>query len=395
MRQYTRKGSPMPTCIKCKKDIPEESIYCMYCGKKQIAAPRKRRKRANGTGTVYKMGGKREKNPWAAQKSGEWIGSYPTREAATKALERLTDREITDEYNLTFSQIYERWQPEHSRKTGVSGMTGYAAAYRHCSSLYNQPFRKLRTEDFQAIITEQEAAGKSKSTCEKLVQLFGQLSKWAIREGIATTNYAQFVTVLAQQKSRKTPFTEEQIQAIQASELQAAQIVLILIGTGCRPNELFGVTVDNCAPDYFISGSKTEAGRNRVIPVCPIGQTAYTQLLQRAKEQGAKRLIDAYTGNKTATNFAKRDFRDLMSEIGAVDMTPYNCRHTFSTLAVRAGVKPELLQKIMGHADYSTTVGVYTHLDKDDIVAAAKGITVASKLQASQKSPKEKSQKSS
>ena len=84
-----------------------------------------------------------------------------------------------------------------------------------------------------------------------------------------------------------------------------------------------------------------------------------------------------------------------MSEIGAVDMTPYNCRHTFSTLAVRAGVKPELLQKIMGHADYSTTVGVYTHLDKDDIVAAAKGITVASKLQASQKSPKEKSQKSS
>ncbi len=101
----------------------------------------------------------------------------------TKALERLTDREITDEYNLTFSQIYERWQPEHSRKTGVSGMTGYAAAYRHCSSLYNQPFRKLRTEDFQAIITEQEAAGKSKSTCEKLVQLFGQLSKWAIREG--------------------------------------------------------------------------------------------------------------------------------------------------------------------------------------------------------------------
>lgn len=162
----------------------------MYCGKKQIAAPRKRRKRANGTGTVYKMGGKREKNPWAAQKSGVWIGSYPTREAATKALERLTDREITDEYNLTFSQIYERWQPEHSRKTGVSGMTGYAAAYRHCSSLYNQPFRKLRTEDFQAIITEQEAAGKSKSTCEKLVQLFGQLSKWAIREGIATTNYA-------------------------------------------------------------------------------------------------------------------------------------------------------------------------------------------------------------
>ncbi len=147
------------------------------------------------------------------------------------------------------------------------------------------------------------------------------------------------------------------------------------------------------APDYFISGSKTEAGRNRVIPVCPIGQTAYTQLLQRAKEQGAKRLIDAYTGNKTATNFAKRDFRDLMSEIGAVDMTPYNCRHTFSTLAVRAGVKPELLQKIMGHADYSTTVGVYTHLDKDDIVAAAKGHNGCKQITSKPEIPKRKKPK--
>ena len=108
-------------------------------------------------------------------------------------------------------------------------------------------------------------------------------------------------------------------------------------------------------------------------------------LLQRAKERGDGLLIDAYEGNKSAANFAKRDFKALMAEIGAEGMTPYNCRHTFSTLAVKAGVRPELLQKIMGHADYATTVGVYTHLDKEDILAVAQGITVTSKLQASQK----------
>lgn len=53
-------------------------------------------KRANGTGTVYKMAGKRAK-PWAAQKNGVWIGAYPTKEEASRALERLADREITDE----------------------------------------------------------------------------------------------------------------------------------------------------------------------------------------------------------------------------------------------------------------------------------------------------------
>lgn len=384
----------METCIKCKRELPEGAAYCPACGKKQQTAPRKTKKRVNGSGTVYKMAGKRTK-PWAAQKNSVWIGSYKTREEAVRALERLTDQEITDDYNLTFAQIYDRWLPEHSRKIGKSGEANYKAAYQKCTTLYDRQFRKLRTEDFQGIINAMEADGASKSSCEKVLQLFGQLSKWAIREGIATTNYAQFVSILAKQKSTKQPFTDEQIKAIQASSLPAAQIALILIGTGCRPNELFSVTVDNCSPSYFVSGSKTEAGRNRVIPVSPIGMASYKDLLQAAKHMGAHHLIDAYAGNKNASNFAKRDFRDLMDEIGADGMTPYNCRHTYSTLAVRAGVRPELLQKILGHADYSTTVGIYTHLDIDDIVAAAQSIDVTSKLQANKKRRNKSNQKSS
>ena len=49
----------------------------------------------------------------------------------------------------------------------------------------------------------------------------------------------------------------------------------------------------------------------------------------------------------------------------------------------------------MGHADYATTVGVYTHLDKDDILAAAQAINVTSKLQAGKNdSPKDTSKSS-
>lgn len=384
----------MDTCIKCKRELPEGAIYCPACGKKQQAAARKAKKRVNGSGTVYKMSGKRTK-PWAAQKNGVWVGAYKTRDEAVRALERLTDREITDDYNLTFAQIYDRWLPEHSRKIGKSGEANYKAAYQKCTALHDRQFRKLRTEDFQGVINAMEADGASKSSCEKVLQLFGQLSKWAIREGIATTNYAQFVSILAKQKNIRLPFTDEQIKAIQASSLPGAQIALILIGTGCRPNELFSVTVDNCTSSYFVSGSKTAAGRNRVIPVTPIGLSPYTDLLRAAKHMGAHRLIDAYAGNKSASNFAKRDFRELMEEIGAGEMTPYNCRHTYSTLAVRAGVRPEILQKIMGHADYSTTVGVYTHLDINDLVAAAQSIDVTSKLQANKKAKNKSTAKSS
>ncbi|MFR5119429.1 MAG: zinc-ribbon domain-containing protein [Ruminococcus sp.] len=39
-------------CKKCRKEIPDGSIYCNYCGKKQETTKRKTRRRARGTGTI-------------------------------------------------------------------------------------------------------------------------------------------------------------------------------------------------------------------------------------------------------------------------------------------------------------------------------------------------------
>lgn len=368
-------------CLKCKKSIPEDALFCPYCGKKQtVPQPKKRKKRANGMGTICKKSGNRA-NPWEAQKNGVYIGLFSTRFEAEKALERIRELRTDEMLNMTFSEVYAKWLPEHSREIGASGKSNYEAAYRHCSALYGCAFRKLRTSDFQAVITAMEEKGLSKSSCEKVVQLFGQLSKWAMREEITHTNYAQFVTIVAKQKTTRQPFTSEQIEAIRTSEHPAAQIAMILLGTGCRPNELFSVPTENCYENYFISGSKTEAGRNRVIPVSPIGFDAYSKLRESAVSSGAKNLIDAYGGNHKYVNYAKRDWKELMNAVGIEGMTPYNCRHTFTTLAVQSNVKPEILQKILGHADYSTTVEVYTHLDADEVIKEAQRVTVTDKLQ--------------
>lgn len=377
----------MPICSKCKADLPEGALFCFLCGKKQGQQERKRRKRANGSGTIYKMPGNRAK-PWAAMRNNVFLGAAKTYAEAQKLLERTTDVDITDKYNLTFSQIYERWKPVHAREVSEDQMGCYITAYKHCKDLHDQKFRLLRKSDFQAVIIKMEDAGKSKSSCEKVKQLFGQLSKWALDECIINQNHSRNVTITADQKSEKRPFTDDQISAIQKSKNRAASIVLILIATGARPNELFKVPIENCFDDYFISGSKTEAGQDRVLAVSPIGLSYYHAILKKAKDKGYSRLIDAYDGNKDFTNFRKRDFKELMQEIGCQNMTPYACRHTFSTLAVRNGVKPEILRRMMGHSDIKVTDKYYTHLDKSDILAEIskvnKPLAVTSKLQASQ-----------
>lgn len=367
-------------CIKCKKDIPEDALFCLYCGKKQATEKRKRKKRANGTGTIIRKPGNRTK-PWEAQKAGVFVGTYETKAEAEQALNALTNVRVTETLNLTFAQVYERWLPEHERKLTESGVKGYKSAFKRCAVLHDRVFRKLRTSDFQAVVLDMEGQGLSKSSCEKVVQLFGQLSQWAIREDICRTNYAKFVSIVATQKKNREAFTVQQIEAIQKAKSPAIDIALILLATGCRPNELFSVALKNCHADYFISGSKTEAGRNRVIPVNEIGKQSYSKLMESAKLNKGTLLIDGYSGNKEYRNFAKRDWKKLMDEAKIVGMTPYNCRHTYATMAVQSGVKPEILQKILGHADYNTTVGVYTHLDINDILSESEKVAVTDTLQ--------------
>lgn len=378
-------------CIKCKAELPDGALYCLLCGKKQVPERRKRRKRANGSGTIYKMSGSRTK-PWAAKRNNVFLGSFKTYADAQKALERTTDADITDKYNLTFAQIYQLWRPVHAREVSKSQMSNYSTAFRQCAALHDRKFRSLRKSDFQSVIIALEEAGKSKSTCEKPIQLFGQLSRWALDECIINQNHAQNVTTTAQQKSVREPFTDAQIRAIRASSLRAAPIALILIATGARPNELFKVPVSDCYDTYFVGGSKTRAGTGRVIAVSPLGLAAYQELLRSAREAGGPRLIDGYQGNRDTVNFRKRDFRELMEAIGCPRMTPYHCRHTFATLAVRGGVKPQLLTRMMGHADIKTADKSYTHLNADDILSEISKVgttpAVVSKLSArSESSP--------
>lgn len=360
-------------CPKCKKAAPDEAVFCPWCGKRLTAQERKHRKRANGTGTICRLSGNRAK-PWMARKNDVLIGTFETRSEALKALERLTDTQVNELYNLTFAQVYERWKREHGREVSEKLLKNYELAYTQCEALHGKRMRSLRRSDYQAAVIALEEQGLSKSSCNKLRTMLRQVCEYAQMEGILHSNPADDLTTVARQKSIREIFTEEDIQKIKASSLPAAQIALIMISSGCRPGELFTVPLANCGKDHMIWGSKTEAGKNRVIPIGSDGVEAYQTLTILSTVKGGTLLVDGYGGSRNTESFRRRDWAQLMREIGREGMTPYSCRHTFITRAIRGGIDLISLEAIVGHVDKETTK-LYTHLRASDLVTAVRDST--------------------
>lgn len=369
-------------CVKCNAPLPDEAVFCHACGKRQ-RQERKHRKRSNGSGNISKLSGNRQK-PWLARKNDICIGTFATRAEAQKALERLTDASVNDKYNLTLKEVYDRWHAEHSRNIAETTLKDYEWAFKMCEPLHEKKMRSILRSDFQAMIIAQEQKGRSKGTCNKVRVVLSMLGKWAYEEGITQTNNADNLTTSAKQLSVKETFLEADIKAIKKSKLEAADIALILVSCGCRPGELFKVPVSDCFEDYFIGGSKTEAGKDRVIPIGKDGLEAYKKIRAEAISKGSPVLISGYKGSHVYNNFAKREWKILMEEIGRKDMTPYCCRHTFITNAIKGGMDLPVLEAIVGHLDRETT-RIYTHLRADDLVDAVQNIGTT-KLAVSNKS---------
>ena len=359
----------MNSCIRCHAELPPQAIYCPVCGKHQTggsssASKKKTLKRANGTGTVYKLQGRRRR-PWVAAKNKTIIGYYERRTDALEALEKLSGKNISDRYNLTFAEVFEYWKAEHYPQVQQGAICAYDGAFKVFSSLHGRKFRDLRTADYQAIIDAH--LNLSRSSLSAYKKLITQMSKWAIREELITTNFASFVRLPKAVPKEKETFSAKEIEALESDGSETAKIVLMLIYTGMRINELFSLPLEDYHGNYVIGGEKTAAGRNRIIPIRPEGRAYFAYFAEHAT---GELLLSGYVGHLNIKVFRSKDYYPLLERCGIKRKTPHCTRHTYASRAVSEGMPPEILQKILGHAKYSTTAEIYVHSDLEHLLKA-------------------------
>lgn len=353
-------------CRKCRTEIPADSKFCNACGAKQ-GTTRAPKRNGNGQGSVYQLPNK----TWKAVKTIGWEhvegkpsrritrskSGFKTKKEAVQYLPLLTGGPMPRRRSITFKKLYDAWEPTH--RAGKSTMDCYKAAVKHFQPVWYSEIQDITVDDLQECIDE---CSKGKRTRENMKALCGLIYKYAIPRNLATLNMGQYLIVGGGDTCIKDALPDEAVHIIEKNvgKVNGADYVLCQCYLGFRPSEFLALDAANYdrKEKAFVGGAKTEAGRNRTVPV--------------AKK--IQKIVDNLTANKISgpvfcgENNRPMDIKTYralfyevldtcgidnpVEEIAGVKRrkyTPHSCRHTFATMMKRVKGADKDKLELMGH----------------------------------------------
>lgn len=357
-------------CKKCKREIPEESKFCNYCGAKQEYT-RSAKKRGNGQGSVFKLPNGKYKamvtvgyytNAEGKQRRKTHSQVFTTKKEAISALPRLLSEPVKKQKKtITFKELYDKWHPTH--KAGKSTMDGYKYAMKYFEPVWFYPMEDLDIDDLQECL---DNCGKGRRTQENMKAVCGLVYKYGIpRQAVPDNlNLAQYIVVGGDKGSHRESFNDVQIEQIrqQIGIKKYADYAYCLIYLGFRPTEFLTLDISryDAEKHCFVGGAKTAAGTNRVVTISPKIRSYITDIIGKrthgpvfCNDEGEAWPLKEFTEKAFYPVLESAGIDNPMVPAGGGTMrhkyTPHTCRHTFATLLknVQASDKDKLA--LIGH----------------------------------------------
>ena len=303
---------------------------------------------------------------------------------------------------MTVCELVDRYL---KTKTGVRQSTkqGYVTVQRLLAkeTFGKKTIRSVKTSDAKLFLIKlQQEDGKSYSSIHTIRGVLRPAFQMAVDDDIIRKNPFKFQVsdILQNDAEKRTALTDAQQKAYlkyvqENSQDNYYDDIVILLGTGLRVSELYGLTkkdvdfktrcifVDHqlcrtADKPYFITAPKTSSGVRTV----PMSETVYAALKHVLKKRMASKsepIIDGYggflfldkSGMPKVAMHLENYMRNLQKKLNRIygntfpRVTPHVLRHTFCTNMQQGGIDVKSLQYLMGHSNVSVTLDVYTHTD--------------------------------
>lgn len=360
------------------------------------------KRRPNGSGTVVKLSGRRrkpfcarvtldERNPINGEKKQLVIGTFETYQEALNALSLYSltkNNTISKKEAMEIDpEVYQKVQEKMSKKVPTfldiyyildkedfSSLSPHTqnnmhGAIKHLKKLHYLKIDQITLRMIQDVFDED---GSNHGTQVHMKTICTKVFRYAVVNQYIDRNddYTSYIRVPKYEESdMHRPYTINEILALKKADTPEAHIMLIFIYTGVRINELLNINRDNihidekCDDDgterlisYMITGSKTKAGKNRIVPIHDdIKQYVIDELLKPEK-----RLVDV-----SYPNFTNRTVLIKVNKLLNTHHTMHDTRKTFATLCQMNNLNVYIRKKVLGHRMNDITFDVYTNESKN------------------------------
>ena len=400
---YTLQNNGVITmiCVKCRRSFQDDAIFCPYCGKKQASVPRscRQKSRGNGTGCAYW-------NPvhryWVAQV----VDGYRMPEDKTKrmiAIKRTKSgfkrREDALAYcatmkaekgrpvvqNMTLQEVYDAWEPWYSPRVDKDTFGCYRAAFAHFKPLHDVNVRDISAGDLQKCLDD---CPRGHRTHQNMKCTAGLLWAYAVDHNLVDRDVTGNLYIGKGASVQREPLDDMEIEKIrkQIGRDRYASYIYALCYLGYRPGEMLEIKKDQVMEHngslYIVEGKKTDAGRDRIVPVHKNIRSIIEQQLatdgtdylfpmhvydRKGEFKGFRQMSDNY--------FNKYAFRPLADRLGIPKQkVPYSARHSFSDKLKNAEGTDKVKASLIGHSDYRFTQQKYQSTNIDELQTAMDSI---------------------
>lgn len=319
----------------------------------------------NSFGNVVKLTGKRRK-PYGARVTVGWlegkqirkyIGYYSTKKEALAALADYNKSPYDlDARTITFADVWEHWKKGNWDKGTKNTQIAWGVGFKHCEPLHDMKMMDIKLKHLETLVEDKGTSTQIliKSTCHKVFK-YALKHEWVHKNPVSDMDVEQVA------ESEKNIFTKEEIDSFwKLSETdEFYELLLILIYTGMRVGELLTMKQANVHEDHMIGGTKTKAGKDRLIPI-----HSRIRPFIRKRLDGQEYLVNNNGKHVTYPQFRTPFVQKVKGH------TIHETRHTFISNLHSAGVNETTIKIIVGHARKDVTGKVYIHKMKDELVEA-------------------------
>lgn len=347
--------------------------------------------RANGTGSITKLSGRRRK-PYIArwtmgtdEDTGKQIrktvGTYETRAEAEAALYSYKENPYDlDAGKATFAEVYETWSKSHYPEISEATSHNYANAYNKCTFLHNKKLKDIKLDD---LIFAIESSNCNYPVIKIIKSLFNQIYKYAVPRHLCSEDLTVYLDI-SKYKSKnpnsqkRERITDDEIEKIwQFKDTDIGKVVLMIVYSGVRIAEMLNLKKEDCHLDeryVSITHAKTDAGIRKV-PISEKTIDFWLYFFNANNESEYLIYINDrdFHGNSSLGHAYKRFLDSYWSPFFATlgiyktqkkesTKTPHEARYSCVSMLQEANVSEAAIKAIVGHQPNDVTQAVYTQL---------------------------------